>query len=174
GKTSLINSLMIHPALKADAFALVDLTTLDTSSEAAWYRTLCRRILDRLSFINPANCPALVENHLDWREQFLPKISEQAKANEMRIILALDEVGAMRMAWAKPFFCVLRDIFNARQSESCFSFLTFILSGAFHPRDLIRDDNISPFNVAQRIRLLDFSVDQVRKLVAHLSLSEAQ
>jgi hypothetical protein len=38
--------------------------------------------------------------------------------------------------------------------------------GTFHPRDLIKDDKISPFNIAQRVRLPDFTLEQVAELVS--------
>jgi len=158
GKTSLINRLMGHPALSSDTLALIDLTTLDASSETAWYRSLCTRLLRQLRFIPRADRPASAENSTGWRD-FLADVSEQAEAAHRRTIVALDEIGAVIIPWAEPFFCVLREVFNARQAEPYFRHLTFILSGAFHPRDLIEDDRISPFNVAQRVYLPDFTVE---------------
>jgi hypothetical protein len=60
---------------------------------------------------------------------------------------------------------VLRDVYNSRQAEPELKQLTFLLTGAFHPRDLIKDVRISPFNIAQRIRLADFTIQQVENLV---------
>ena len=48
GKTSLINHLMRHPALGDVSFAYADVTTPNRSTEAAWYQTLCPRILRQL------------------------------------------------------------------------------------------------------------------------------
>jgi hypothetical protein len=83
----------------------------------------------------------------------------------LQIVIALDEIGAVNFPGAIAFFSVLRDIFNARQGEPEFSQITFILVGAFHPRDLIEDIHVSPFNIARRERLPDFNFEQVARLV---------
>ncbi|MCK4470848.1 MAG: AAA-like domain-containing protein, partial [Anaerolineae bacterium] len=173
GKTSFINRLMTHSALSSDTLALIDLTTLDASSETGWYRSLCTRLLRQLRFIPRTDRPAPAENSTGWRD-FLINVSEQADAAHRRTIVALDEIGAVVIPWAEPFFCVLREVFNARQAEPYFRHLTFILSGAFHPRDLIEDDRISPFNIAQRVRLADFTLAQVRELVGKGNWTDEQ
>ena len=90
------------------------------------------------------------------------------------MVIALDEIGAVTFPCASEFFSVLRDIYNSRQAEPDLKQLTFLLAGAFHPRDLIKDDKISPFNIAQRVRLTDFALAQVRELVGRVDWSDEQ
>jgi hypothetical protein len=165
GKTSLINHLMCHPALGDVAFAYVDVTTPDRSTETAWYQTLCPRILRQLrGFIPRDQWPTVPQNSAGWRD-FLCDVAMCATDAHRRVVIALDEIGAVTFPGATEFFSVLRDVYNSRQAETEFKQLTFLLSGAFHPRDLIEDDKISPFNIAQRVRLPDFTEKQVRELV---------
>jgi hypothetical protein len=165
GKTSLINHLMRHPALGYVAFAYLDVTTPNRSTEATWYQTLCPRILRQLrSFIPRDQWPAIPQNSANWRD-FLWDVSALATDAHQRVVIALDEVGAVTFPGATAFFSVLRDVYNSRQAETEFKQLTFLLSGAFHPRNLIQDDKISPFNIAQRVRLPDFTLAQMRELV---------
>lgn len=165
GKTSLINHLMRHPALSGLSFVYVDVATPDRSTEAAWYRTFCPRFLRQLrDFIPRDQWPAIPQNSTGWRE-FLGDVAALAAAAHRRVVVALDEIGAVTFPGATGFFSVLRDVYNSRQAETEFKQLTFLLAGAFHPRDLITDNRISPFNVAQRVRLADFTLAQVHQLV---------
>jgi len=165
GKTSLINHLMRHPALKGVAFAYVDMTRSDGSTEATWYQTLCQRILRQLrSFIPRDQWPVIPQNSAGWRG-FLWDVAALATDAHRRVVIALDEIGAVTFLGATAFFSVLRNVYNSRQAETEFKQLTFLLSGAFHPRDLIKDVKISPFNIVQRVRLADFTLAQVRELV---------
>ena len=164
GKTSLINHLMCHPALGNVAFAYVDVTTPDRKTETTWYQTLCPRILRQLrSFIPQDQWPTIPQNSAGWRG-FLRDVAALAADAQLRVVIALDEIGAVTFPGATEFFSVLRDVYNSRQAEAELKQLTFLLAGAFHPRDLIKDDKISPFNIAQRVRLADFTLAQVQEL----------
>lgn len=166
GKTSLINRLMRHSGLVHVVVAYADMTTLDRAMESSWYRTLCHRILRQFrDFIPRDSWPSLPEKSIAWRD-FLSDVALLAKDGNRRVVIALDEIGATTVSWATEFFSVLRDVYNSRQAEPEFKHLTFLLAGAFHPRDLIQDTKISPFNIAIRVRLSDFSLAEVRTLVS--------
>ena len=165
GKTSLINRFICHPALSDIVLTYADMTTPDRSTEAAWYGTLCPRILRQLrSFIPRQRWPTIPQSGAGWRE-FLCDIAVGATDAHRRVVIALDEIGAGTFLGAIEFFSVLRDVYNSRQAEPELKQLTFLLAGAFNPRDLIKEDKISPFNIAQRVRLDDFSLAEVRELV---------
>jgi hypothetical protein len=171
GKTSLINYLMRQSGLDDAAFVYLDVTTLDRSSEASWYKTLCPRILRQLcDFIPRDQRPYIPQNSAGWRE-FLCEVALCAVDARRRVVIALDEIGAVTFPGATEFFTVLRDVYNSRQAESELQQITFLLAGAFHPRDLITDDKISPFNIAERVRLCDFDRWNVNDLVKHLLLN---
>jgi nucleoside phosphorylase len=166
GKTSLINRLMCHPALGDMAFAYLDMTTPDCSAEATWYQTLCPRALRQLRGSIPRDqWPVIPQNSASWRD-FLWDVAALATDAHQCVVIALDEIGAVTFPGATEFFSVLRDVYNSRQAETELKQITFLLVGAFHPRDLIKDDRISPFNIAQRVRLEDFTIEQVRELVS--------
>lgn len=174
GKTSLINYLMRHSELNDFSFIYIDTTTPDHTSELGWYKTLCGRIVDQLQRIyTSAKWPDIPQNSFEWR-QFLSALAKFIKLQEKYLVMALDEIGAIRFPESANFFSVLRDIYNARQSEPEFSHLTFVLVGTFHPRDLIDNEKISPFNISQRIRLNDFTQTQVNQLISRFSWTEEQ
>ncbi len=174
GKTSLINHLMRHPSLSAVNFVCVDVSTPDRSSEAMWYQMLCPRILRQLKGLIAKNqWPSIPRDSAGWRE-FLWNISVAATKSDKYVVIALDEIGAVTFPWAAQFFSVLREVYGSRQAETEFKQLTFLLAGAFHPRNLIENDRISPFNIAQRVRLRDFTIEQIRSLIEKGNWSDKQ
>ncbi len=165
GKSSLINHLMRHLDLDGFAFVYIDVSTLDRSTEAAWYQTLCPRILRQLrSFIPRDQWPTIPQNSAGWHD-FLWNVARFAVDVQRRMVIALDEIGAVTFPGAIAFFGILRGVHNSRQAVVEFKQLTFLLAGAFHPIDLIKDNKVSPFNIGHSIRLSDFTAEQTRQLI---------
>lgn len=174
GKTSFVNHLIYLARSNDMVVAYVDTSTIDHSTEANCYHSLCHRILDQWGELIPlAQRPAIPTNGMGWRD-FLYDLAAYAYARQLRILIVLDEIGALRVPNATMFFSVLREIYNSRKTQVQFKNLTFLLTGAFRPRDLIDDDSISPFNIAQRLRLPDFTASQVHELVAKGGWPEKQ
>ncbi len=168
GKTSLINRLTARFQPQGYVFAYVDLTTLDKAAEAAWYQSIGDWLLQwHLDFIPRDNWPALPTNGNTWRN-FLANLSKAAATVPCNLVLALDEVGAVPEAWATGFFSAIRSVYNSRQSIPVFRHLTFVVAGAYNPKELIKDPTISNFNVDHRIPLPDFDLSEIVQLVAHL------
>lgn len=165
GKTSLLFRLMADPNLENIVIAYLDASTLDQRSEAQWYSSLCSRLLRQTHRWLPRNeWPSTPDSSSAWRD-FLFELAILSAKNDKLLLITLDEVGGIKTPDATGFFSVMRDVYNSRQVEPVFASLTFALIGAFNPRDLIDDDRISPFNIAQRVRLPDFTIDQVRRLL---------
>ena len=175
GKTNLIHYLIRHPAFDHVAFVYIHLNPSEKfSNEITWYQSLCKRIKRQLKKKGLVKQDLEIpENSEGWRS-FLSAISLIASEANTRIVIALDEIGAVTIPGSTHFFSVLRDVFNSRPTEPEFKQLTFLLSGAFHPRNLIKNDDISPFNIAQRVRLRDFTIEQVQSLVSKGEWSEEQ
>lgn len=174
GKTGLINRLKEQFSPQGYAFAIRDLMPdqVHAAAEQDWYRSLGNRLLHQLQFIPNEQRPDPPINSAVW-EQFLADIATLAEQCGQRVVIVLDEIGAMPPAWATPFFSVIRSIYTSRQSFSFWQHLTFIIAGAFNPKDLIRDKTVSNFNIDQRIPLHDFDPGQVRQLTVHLQLPKA-
>jgi nucleoside phosphorylase len=171
GKTSLIYSLMRHLSLDDVVFLYVDVSDLkpsdcDRLTTAEWYQVFCSRLLRKLQGIIPNDqLPPIPQNSHGWHD-FLLSLALFAKNTNKRFIFAIDEIGSLEFPGVTGFFSVLRQVFNSREPEPEFKQLTFLLAGAFHPQDLIRDENISPFNIAIWIDLSDFTLKQVHMLVS--------
>lgn len=171
GKTSLINWLIGQFSSQGYTFAVRDLTAAKASvaSPTDWYASLGRWLLRQLRFIPRDQRPKPPTDSASW-EDFLADMAESAQATDQKVVIVLDEIGAMPSDWATDFFSVIRSVYTSRQSFPFWQHLTFIIAGAFNPKELIQDDTVSNFNVDQRIPLDDFNLSQVKQLVAHLDL----
>lgn len=171
GKTSMINHLMGQFRPLGYVFAYSDLTTLDKTSESSWYQSLCDWVLSQTDSISSLNPFATVSNGSGWL-RFLRGLADNAQRTGIPLVLILDEIGATPAAWGTQFFSVIRSVYNSRENMPCFRYLTFIVAGAYNPRDLIKDPVISNFNVDHRVPLSDFDSRQLSKLASHLAPGE--
>jgi hypothetical protein len=166
GKTSLINKLIGRFTTQGFTFAVRDLTAAKSSGHSAsdWYTSVGSWLSRQLHFIPEGQRPAPPVNSGSW-EEFLATVAEKAEAAGRNVVIVLDEVGAIPEGLATDFFSVIRSVYATRQSLSFWNHLTFIISGAFNPKDLIKDKIVSNFNVHQRVVLADFDIGQIQKLV---------
>jgi hypothetical protein len=152
-------------------FAYIDLSSLESSSAESWLLSLCRRLSRQLQDLVQIEDVAIPKNASQWRE-YLSCISSRLAQAKRRLTIILDEVGSSSFPASLEFFIVLRDIYNSRQIETELNSINFLLIGSFHPRELISNDRISPFNIAQRVRIPDFTKQQIVLLVQAGGFSE--
>jgi len=165
GKTSLVQRI-VAPHVN---FVYVYLNP--QPNEADWYNMVCTPILRQLHDLIPREqWPTIPQKSLEWRN-FLSDLAYRITQAERRLVIILDEIGVVEAQWATEFFSVLRDIFNSRQTEKELQNITFWLVGVYNPNQLIKDNRISPFNIAQRLRLPDFTVEQVETLAQQGGIS---
>ena len=172
GKTSLINQLIGQfSSSQRYTFAVRDLMPAKSSASSPtdWYASLGKWLVRQLRFIPRDQRPDPPTDSASW-EDFLADVAESGEAVGQRVVIVLDEIGAMPPEWATTFFSVIRSVYTSRQSLPFWQHLTFIIAGAFNPKELIQDETVSNFNVDQRIPLNDFNLPQVKQLVAHLDL----
>ncbi|HEU5374289.1 MAG TPA: AAA-like domain-containing protein [Ktedonobacteraceae bacterium] len=174
GKTSLLYHLRGQFSSQGYTFATRDLMANKptVASLTEWYASLGKWLVRQLTFIPPDQRPTLPTGSTSL-EDFFAEIAERAEVAGQKVVIVLDEVGAMPPELATDFFSVIRSIYTSRQSFSFWRYLTFIIAGTFNPKELIRDSSVSDFNIDQRIYLTDFTLQQVEQLVSHMNLSEA-
>lgn len=169
GKTSLLCQLRrLLPAEYRVAY--VDIESLATRSEAEWYAALTGRLEHQLPDLLDWKAAPRPVGAATWRDLLLALVTAQHDGGGRRVVIALDEMGALDEPWAEAFFRVLREAFTVREFQNDFRRLSFLLVGAFDPSRLIKDPDISPFNVAQPVHLEDFSAAQVGELAARIGL----
>lgn len=173
GKTSLINALRRDPALDGCKVVFLDMSTISPDCVEVWYPEFCSNLAERLPEYTSGTDPKQIIRASHWRG-FLKQIARCAAQEQKPLIIALDEIAAVKFENSDGFFAVLREIYNARDSEPEFDWVTFLLVGAFSPQDLISDIRVSPFNISVRVHLEDFSYDEVCWLAVRYGWDEKE
>jgi len=92
-----------------------------------------------------------------------------------KIIIILDEVDSLiNVPYSDLIFSQIRSMYFSRTNQRDYHRLTYVLSGVAEPTDLIKDKNISPFNIGQKIYLDNFSMDEIGRLVLKAGASIRQ
>ncbi len=91
--------------------------------------------------------------------------------SNQRIVIFVDEVDFVRALDfpTDEFFAGIRDCYNRRSEETGFDRLTFCLAGVATPGQLIRNPEVTPFNIGRKIELSDFTLDEIKPYAAVLA-----
>ncbi len=78
------------------------------------------------------------------------------------LVIFVDEVDFVRALTfpTDEFFAGIRECYNRRSSDESLKRLTFCLVGVATPGQLIRNPDVSPFNIGVRIDLTDFTLEE--------------
>lgn len=92
-----------------------------------------------------------------------------------KIVFVLDEIDALtRNKYSDSIFSQIRSDYFQRVNYPELYKVTYVLSGVFEPKDLIKDPNISPFNIGEKIYLRSFNKKEMQEFItkANLTLEE--
>jgi len=167
GKTTLLY-LLRQRLQNLFPVVFIDLSVLRHQPEAACYGFVAQRLLERMAgWLGDGADRALpdrFETPVDFLT-FLEALANQSRAS--RVVVMLDEVGALSPESSDSFFNLVRSVFNsARGLQDILGKFLFFFSGAVDLYDLTFGAN-SPLNICEKIYLGDFSLDDVRRLVSH-------
>jgi hypothetical protein len=100
------------------------------------------------------------------RDLVLPKLSGS-------LVVFVDEIDIVRSLpfSTDEFFAAIRECFTRRTVDPEFNRLAFCLMGVATPSDLIKDVRMTPFNIAHRIELQDFTETEALPLAGALCRS---
>ncbi len=86
---------------------------------------------------------------------------------EERVIIILDEIDSLvGQPYSDRILSQVRSMYFARANFPVYERLTYVLSGVAEPTDLIKDKNISPFNIGEKIYLNDFNRTEAMSLLS--------
>lgn len=166
GKSSLLARAV--EALKAEGVLVVkiDLQRIGANlSPDQWYAAIMRQFGRQLGLDKEVfEC---------WQENFnlgplarwLAVIEQVVlPRTEAPVVVVVDEVDFVRSLpfSADEFFAGIRECHNRRANDPEFERLTFCLVGSATPSQLVRNIEITPFNVGRRVVLEDFSREELR------------
>jgi hypothetical protein len=162
GKTSLIIRLKSILEIERFVFLFIDLGAYQFTEQGKWYCAVGEHLFERLEAeiglpLDRAKIPCDARS---W-EKFYNYISELARSGGYRLVVILEDVGTIPPGWSTEFFSSIRSITSYRNFIPSLKYITFILSGAFDPWQLIKNKAVSSFNVSHRLKLQDFTLDQI-------------
>ncbi|NLD73087.1 MAG: CHAT domain-containing protein, partial [Chloroflexi bacterium] len=165
GKTTLLLRLV---DLLGEAYpcVFIDLSVLRGQKPGECYRFVAARLVEELrratGDASLADLDPGVTNAVDWLEL----LSRLAKTiNTPRILILLDEVGALSAEASDSFFNAVRTVFTqGRGLRSELAKYLFVFSGAVDLYGLTYGTN-SPLNICEKIYLQDLSPADVGRLV---------
>jgi tRNA A-37 threonylcarbamoyl transferase component Bud32 len=168
GKTSLLMRLWaeLNPQPRF-TLAYVDLSIYSTFDSPRWYRAVYNELVKSARGDLPVPATPVCDA-IEFRDELLSVLENEL--TDRTIIILLDEVETVPEEVSTPFFATLRQMFVSRGLQPAFRRLSFVLAGSYIPDELIKDQSISPFRVAEKVYLQDS--EDIAPLVAQLERPE--
>jgi len=180
GKTNLLLNARRKVANGTDVFVYLDL-----SNTFPDVRSFFRNVTDTIFDSSTAELQIFRDEVVSARDN-IDRPPHKEHEWELRVILqhlpgklvvCLDEIDALtKVEYSDQVFSFIRSVyFSGRSNFSEFESLTYILSGVAEPADIIKNRDISPFNIGEKILLEDFSLKEVATLLgkAEMNLPDA-
>jgi hypothetical protein len=173
GKSSLIVHSLDRLHKQGVLTLRVDLQRFGTNlTPEQWYGGLLHSIANDLGTISAARAYWQDHRELGPCLRFFSAVEELVLPSVDRpIVIFIDEVDFVR---ALPFsadelFASIRECYNRRATQPEFTRLTFCLVGVASPSQLIRNEDVTPFNIGTRIELNDFVRAEMQPFAAEIS-----
>lgn len=176
GKSSLMTRTAVRLRSEGVKVAVLDLNALGQNlSPEQWYVGLLYKVGQELDLEDELE--DFWRDHSDlgplqrWMRAIRDMVLERCAG---RVVIFIDEIDQTRSLpfSTDEFFAGIREIYNRRSEDQQLNRLTFCLLGVATPSDLIRDTRTTPFNIGQRIELLDFHESEATILLEGLQRPE--
>lgn len=172
GKTNLL--LHMKRERVNDMVLYVDLTSrFDTAR--LWFRNIIDMLVEAYSGrfpesvgkISQQRSEAQLEPNVEY-DRHLRMILREAAC---KIIIILDEIDSLiNTVYSDVILSQVRSMYFSRANYPEYENLTYVLSGVVEPTDLIKDKNISPFNIGEKIYLENFNFEEFAKFLRNANL----
>lgn len=162
GKTSLLLRLKKQIENEDWYCCFIDLSTLKDFKREQWYYSVCNKIAETFEIDRIATD---VHNQLDFTRFLNYEVGLWQKDKSVRLALLFDEVEALLgMNFSDTFLMTLRELCQVQEHPRK---LVFALSGTTRG-PFIKDNKISPFNIAETIYLGDLKESESKTLTLNL------
>lgn len=166
------SSLMVRTAQKLRAegahVAVLDLTAVGQNlTPDQWYDGLLVRIGRQLRMEDPLDDYWLQHQNLGPAQRFFSALRELVLTQMAGpLVIFTDEIDVVRSLpfSTDEFFAAVRECYTRRAEDAELNRLAFCLLGVATPSDLIKDVRMTPFNIARRIELRDFTEAEAQPL----------
>ena len=162
GKTSLLYRLRRQLLDEGCIPIYIGLMRFRGAAKERWYDCLRGAMQTQIERVLPGVSILPMCDHIEFGEALLNLPSSS------KIVMLLDEVSAVPESFSDLFFSTIREVHNSREVILEFERYVFVLAGTFIPDEIVKDKDISPFNVAEPIYTSDANQDGIAKLVRNL------
>ena len=162
GKTSLLLKLR-HALAGKYGFVFVDFQAIEGAQPQQCFNYIAEQIVEQLADTTRVEEPPLLRDNRTF-SAFLREFSRKARA--LRIIVILDEVGALPQETAIKLASTIRSVFTDRLVKPDLARYVFLLAGAMDMMELTTGRTSPLGNVTEKIYLGDLSLDESGQLLA--------
>ena len=154
---------------------IIDINILGSEqvSQEQWYRGFADYLIEELELDEKINLSKWWQQEELSPVQKLDKLIRKVILIEKKepIAIFIDEIDKILDLKFKfdDFFGLIRSFYNEKAKNSAFDHLSFILLGVARPEELIKEYQITPFNIGRAIDLRGFSVKESLPLAAGLT-----
>lgn len=161
GKTNLLLHTKDVLENKRNVFTYIDFTSIFCETEAECYDEIIDITLDTHKNIFQKEAEII-----EQRRNSRPLTTQREFTRDLRLLIGavdklviiLDEIDALtRMPFSDNVFSLIRSHYFQRKNYPDLSKLSYLLSGVMEPKDIIKNPDISPFNIGQEIYVKDFT-----------------
>lgn len=176
GKTNLL--LHTKSCLENDKniYVYVDFTTVNEDTERECFQTIIDTAIMTHPLIFLEEKRVIMQNRMDSvmspQKQFTSELLILLQRVD-KLVIILDEIDALtNCLYSDIIFSQIRGHYFQRANFPELEKLTYILSGVIEPKKIIKDPNISPFNIGEKIYLKDFTKPEFRKFITNIELDK--
>lgn len=178
GKTNLLLHTKEIYENDREVYVYIDFSTVDDLNERDFFRNVIDTAIEtHYDIFNEAN--AIIsslrqDSTLSNQKQYIREVRILLRYVE-KLVFIFDEIDALtKTNYSDKVFSQIRSDYFQRVNFKELHKLTYILSGVIEPKDIIKNPNISPFNIGQKIYLDDFTEKEFSSFVdkTHIPLAE--
>lgn len=178
GKSSLVTRVADQLRHTGVAVAYLDLTAFSDLSapREQWYASLISTLGAGLGLGEIAKKFRLADEKQSGLARWQSFLREALNEIPGNIVIVVDEIDYVRgfSFSTDEFFASIRACYNARSRDATYDRLAFCLVGTSSPTDLISDPRLTPFNIGERIKLRDFTLEETLSLHIGLECEKEQ
>jgi tetratricopeptide (TPR) repeat protein len=172
GKTNLL--LHMKRERTNDMVIYIDLTSrFDTPR--AWFRNIIDMLIEAYGEKFPDAAVRIsqqrIDANLEPNVEFDRHLRTILREVFVKIIIILDEIDSLvNTSYSDVILSQIRSMYFSRANYPEYEKLTYVLSGVVEPTDLIKDKNISPFNIGEKIYLENFNFQEFIQFLYNANL----
>lgn len=174
GKTNLLFNAKRKLCGESDAFVYIDL-----SNKFGSERECFRDIINTAMTTHDHLFSKVVDDILAKRTlKIAPHKEHEFELRQLlssmsgKLVILLDEIDSLtNCGYSDQIFAQIRSTYFSRINFHEFNRLTYVISGVAEPNEIIKDKNISPFNIGEKIYLDDFSRPEYLEFINKSQLS---